>query len=107
MSDLTYQQMIGCSRLAEADKQRILRLLQLLEKSSTSMEPWELRAAREASGLSRGQAAMLLGVTAATIFAWERDGVMGMPAAVTRSIDRVYGLDRPVDSAVDSAKEHA
>lgn len=86
---------IRASRLSDADKEKICSLLTLIEIPAERMTREQLRQAREAAGLSIGQAARLLQVTRgilADIEAGVAGGVRNWPPDIRDRMNRVYRL---------------
>lgn len=89
---------LRASRLSAADKEKICGLLTLLETPIEQMTPDQLRQAREAAGLSLGQAARLLQVAPGTLLAIEKgiatgEGLGCWPSGLCDRMNRVYRLE--------------
>jgi DNA-binding XRE family transcriptional regulator len=84
---------VKASGLSEADKGKIERLLRLVSKTSAQMSSFELRVAREASGLSRKQAAKLAHIKLTELVDLETGGwEPSFPGLLSRDFDRIYCL---------------
>jgi DNA-binding transcriptional regulator YiaG len=85
---------IDGSRLKPDDKVRLKRMVALISKSSRRMNAFELRAAREAAGLTIGQAAKLVKLKVREL-EWMEEGdwqPQEQPCELSSAFDEVYGL---------------
>lgn len=88
---------IRASKLSQADKEKICDLMILLETPAERMTRAQLREAREAAGLSIGQAARLLQISSSVLIAIEGgmaagDGVAGWSSGLCDRMNDVYRL---------------
>jgi DNA-binding transcriptional regulator YiaG len=94
-------------KLSGVDRRKIDELFNLLSMDAADMTSAQLRAAREAAGLSLVQAAKLIGMYDTTLRCFEQDqelltDMKEMPADRTRmaemfrGMNRVYGLKTPL-----------
>jgi DNA-binding XRE family transcriptional regulator len=88
MSELQHE----LRKLSPEDAGRISRLLKLSAMDASVLIGEELREAREAAGLSAGQAAKLLDIHRDTLLLMESDAAFVMPVTAAK-MNKVYGLD--------------
>lgn len=87
--DKSLESRINC--LAERDRETLLRFLHLVERRASELSPEELREVRENAGLSRGQAAKLLGVRWEELLDWESElGRLPSGSGIEMRINQVY-----------------
>jgi len=97
MSMQTTIDVVNNSKMSHADKAKITRLLMLISRSSSELTGFGLRLAREAAGLSVGQAAALLAVSQSDVqflesAAWDSADGPRSDLELVKTLDRVYGL---------------
>lgn len=90
--DTDFDSILTASSLSEPDKDKIRRLMAILAKSSKDMTGDELLRAREAAGLSVGQAAKLIDIGPLYLMFLENN-VAVVPMGQVAKFDEVYGLN--------------
>ena len=82
--------------MSARDKESLIRMLQLHKCHAAYLSGPELKEVRENAGLSRGQAAELLGITRDDLDIIEKNpSYMRLFLCLPLHMDQIYGIGRP------------